>query len=257
MSINEKGTLLTVCLYLIFAAGFMVFFAPVTAGIINFGNAAGMALFTALFLLVMFRNRLLALFRENIFFRGTALFIAALFLAFIVISAVISAKMIIAAKNIPPSGNSTVIVLGCKVKGETPSLMLNKRIMAACNFLKENPEAVCIASGGQGSDEHISEAECIKRVLVENGISPERIILEDKSTSTKENIRFSKEKMTENGLDGSVTIVTDIYHQFRASLIAEKNGLETYAVSSRTSLWLLPTYWLREILAIMYGFVFG
>ncbi len=246
-----------ICLEIIFICGFLVFFAPVTAGIINFGNISGMALFAVLLLIVIFRSRIFALFRENVFFRGVLLFFAALFLAFLVITAVISAKMTAAAGNSPPSGRTVVIVLGCRVKGEAPSLMLNKRITAACDFLKENPEAVCIASGGQGADEDISEAECIRRVLAEKGISPDRIILEDGSTSTDENIRFSKEKMTENGLDGNVTIVTDIYHQFRASLIAEKYGMEAYAIPVKTSLWLLPTYWLREIFGTVYQFIFG
>lgn len=245
------------CLEIIFICGFLVFFAPLTAGIINFGNISGMALFALLFLLVFFRSKFFALFRENIFFRGVSLFAAVLFAAFIVISAVISVKMTAAAENSPPNGKTVVIVLGCRVKGETPSLMLNKRITAACNFLKENPEAVCIASGGQGADEDISEAECIRRVLSENGISPDRIILEDRSTSTDENIRFSKEKMLENGLDGNAAIVTDGYHQFRASMIAEKYGLEAYAIPVKTSLWLIPTYWLREIFGIIYQFVFG
>ncbi len=256
MSIMEKGTLVKVCLSLIFAVGFIVFFVPVTAGIINFGNAVGMALFTFLFMLVIFWNKASELFRTNAVFRGISIFAAMLAIAFAVLAVIISANMAAAAGNTPPKGKTAVIVLGCKVKGEEPSLMLRKRIMAACEFLKNEPEAVCIASGGQGSDELISEAECIKRILEENGISSDRIILEDRSTSTDENIRFSKEIIMKNGLDGSVTIVTNTYHQLRASMIADKYGMETYAVSADTSLWLLPTYWLREIFGIIYQKLF-
>ena len=161
------------------------------------------------------------------------------------------------AANRPPDGNTTVIVLGCKVRGEEPSLMLRQRIMTAYRYLDQNPSAMCIVSGGQGADELISEAESMKRVLVEQGISEDRIILEDRSTGTDENIRFSIEKMNEYGISGSVTIVTNEFHQLRAKLIADKYGLESYSVSARTSLWLLPTYWLREWFGVCYQIVFG
>ena len=183
-----------------------------------------------------------------------AIVMSALLLA--VLAAVISVFMTLAA-NRPPDGNTTVIVLGCKVRGEEPSLMLRQRIMTAYRYLDQNPSAMCIVSGGQGADELISEAESMKRVLVEQGISEDRIILEDRSTGTDENIRFSIEKMNEYGMSGSVTIVTNEFHQLRAKLIADKYGLESYSVSARTSLWLLPTYWLREWFGVCYQIVFG
>ena len=163
-----------------------------------------------------------------------------------------------AAESQVSDGNSgTVIVLGCRVKGDVPSLMLSRRINAAYEYLEKNPGTVCIASGGQGGDELISEAECIKNVLVERGISPDRIIMEDKSTSTDENIRFSMEKMKENGLSGGAVIVTNDYHQLRAKMICQKYGLETSAVSAETSLYLLPTYWVREWFGVVYQFFWG
>lgn len=255
MSMIEKGTLLRVCLALIFAAGFLIFLAPVFTGIINIGNTAGMALFAALFLLTIFWSRFYDLLIANGIVRGIFAVIAAGAGFFLILAVIISVKMISAA-NDPPQGNTTVIVLGCKVRGETPSLMLNRRINAAYGFLSENPDSVCIASGGQGSDELISEAECIKRVLVEKGISPDRIIEENRSASTDENIRFSMEKMKEQGITGSVTIVSSDFHQLRASMIGSKYGLEVCSVSAETPMWLLPTYWLREILGVIYQFVF-
>lgn len=244
------------CLELLFTAGFLIFLAPVFTGIINIGNTAGMAVCAALFFLTMFWNRFFGFFRSSGLVRGISITIAVLAAAFLILTAVVSAKML-SAMNSPPKGNTTIIVLGCKVRGESPSLMLRKRIMAACEYLSENPEAVCIASGGQGSDELISEAECIKRVLVENGISSDRIILEDRSTSTDENIRFSMEKMRENGLSGSVTIVSSEYHLLRASMIGSKYGLEVFTLPSGTAVWLLPTYWFREIFGVTYQFIFG
>ncbi|MCM1023739.1 MAG: YdcF family protein [Prevotella sp.] len=259
MDTAEKGALARTCLILIAllsAAGFAVFLAPVTAGIVNIGNAAGMSVCAAVFFLAVFWNRFFRFMSGHRAVR--VIFIAAVTAAALlaVLAAVISAFMVSAAHR-PPNGDTTVIVLGCKVKGEEPSLMLRQRIMAAYGFLEKNPSAVCIVSGGQGADELISEAESMKRVLVEQGISEDRIIMEDRSTGTDENIRFSLEKMNEYGLDGSVTVVTNDFHQLRAKLIADKYGLESYAVSARTSLWLLPTYWLREWFGVCYQVLLG
>ncbi len=135
--------------------------------------------------------------------------------------------------------------------------MLLQRIMTAKRYLENNPSALCVVSGGQGDDELISEAECMKRVLMENGISEDRIIMEELSTSTDENIRFSIEKMRERGIDGSVTIVTNEFHQLRAQMLAEGYGLECFSLSAPTAKYLLPTYWLREWFGVCYQFLFG
>lgn len=259
MDTAAKGALARACLIffaLLWAAGFAVFLAPVSAGIINIGNAAGMFVCAVLFFLSVFWSRFFRFVCGHRTVRIAC--IAALTVAVLlaVLAAVISVFMISAA-NRPPDGNTTVIVLGCKVRGEEPSLMLRQRIMAAYRYLDQNPSAMCIVSGGQGADELISEAESMKRVLVEQGIDEERILLEDRSTGTDENIRFSLEKMNEYGISGSVTIVTNEFHQLRAKLIADKYGLKSYSVSARTSLWLLPTYWLREWFGVCYQIVFG
>lgn len=259
MDTAAKGALARACLIffaLLWAAGFAVFLAPVSAGIINIGNAAGMFVCAVLFFLSVFWSRFFRFVcgHRTVRIACIAALTAAVLLA--VLAAVISIFMISAA-NRPPDGDTTVIVLGCKVRGEEPSLMLRQRIMAAYRYLDQNPSAMCIVSGGQGADELISEAESMKRVLVEHGISEDRIILEDRSTGTDENIRFSLEKMNEYGISGSVTIVTNEFHQLRAKLIADKYGLESYSVSARTSLWLLPTYWLREWFGVCYQIVFG
>jgi uncharacterized SAM-binding protein YcdF (DUF218 family) len=154
-----------------------------------------------------------------------------------------------------PDSSDTVIVLGCKVKGTRPSLMLKRRLDSACEYLENNSEVLVIVSGGKGSDEEISEAECMKAYLIEKGIAPERIYKEDKSTSTYENFKFSKEIMQEYNLGSNLTVVTDGYHQLRAGIIADSLGIKTNAVSAHTSWWLVPTYWVREWFAVVYTFI--
>lgn len=251
-----KKVILRIVITTVFAVGFLIFLVPVFTNILNIGNAAGMLVCAAFAVISAFWGKFSALFSESRAFRAASVVIISIGAVSAVLAAVISVFMVRSA-DLPPNGSSTVIVLGCKVKGEVPSLMLSQRIAAAYRYLEANPDAVCIASGGQGADELISEAECIKRVLAEKGIAEERIILEDKSTSTNENIRFSIEKMKEYGISGSVTIVTNEFHQLRSRLIADKYGLETYSVSARTARYLLPTYWLREWFGVIYQVVFG
>lgn len=244
---------------LIFALGFLLFLAPVFTNIINIGNIAGMAVCAALSCTALLWDRLFHLFRENGVFRKISLAVMAIAAVFIILAAVISVFMVRAANSPPrePNGECTVIVLGCKVRGETPSSMLYYRAMSAYRYLEANPSAVCIASGGQGADELISEAECVKRILLEKGIAEERIILEDKSTSTDENIRFSLQKMEEYGISGSVALATNEFHQLRAQMIAGSYGVESFSLTSHTLDYLLPTYWLREWFGVTYQFLFG
>ena len=146
--------------------------------------------------------------------------------------------------------------MGCKVYGERASLSLLERLEAAYDYLEENPEADCVVSGGQGPDEVISEAECMYRWLVEKGIDPSRIYKEDKSTSTEENIAFSKDIIEENGLFQKVVVITSEYHTYRAGVIAENNNLVWGAHPGKTAIWLFPTYYVRELYAILAEWIF-
>ena len=162
----------------------------------------------------------------------------------------------IKAANDKPTDPAAIIVLGCRVHGENPSPMLMQRISAACRYLEEYPEAVVVASGGKGEDELISEAECIKRQLEKRGISSERIIIEDNSTNTRENMAFSKALLEEKGISGEIAIVSNEYHLRRAKTIAKKQGLDVKCCAARTVPIYLPPYWVREIFGNVYEFLF-
>jgi len=151
-----------------------------------------------------------------------------------------------------PQGEATVVVLGCKVQGETPSHVLRERLEAARLYLEVHPEAMCILSGGKGQGEDISEAACMYRYLTGQGIDPSRLYCEDRSTSTRENLAFSQEIIEEQGLCPSIAIVTSEFHGYRAGKIAEQLGLEWGSVPSKTAWWLLPTYYARELYGILY-----
>jgi uncharacterized SAM-binding protein YcdF (DUF218 family) len=147
-----------------------------------------------------------------------------------------------------PSHADYIIILGARVKGEVPSLALQYRIDAAANYMKKNKETIAIASGGQGQGEDITEAEAIKRGLLVHGISKDRIILEDKSTDTVENITFSK-KLIPNKLETGL-LVTNDFHLYRAKSIAKDQGLDLQGIPAKTPAVAIPKSYSREYLAI-------
>lgn len=123
----------------------------------------------------------------------------------------------------PKDNASAIIILGAKVNDNpaVPSNVLEERLDAAITYLNENPKTIAIVSGGQGQDESESEATVMKRYLIEHGISKNRIDVEDRSTSTSENLQFSKQLVNP---DKQIVICTSDFHMYRALLIAKQNG---------------------------------
>jgi uncharacterized SAM-binding protein YcdF (DUF218 family) len=156
-----------------------------------------------------------------------------------------------------PKEEQPVVILGCKVRGEQPSLMLKKRLDAALGYLNEHPDVQVIVCGGQGPDEKITEAACMADYLEKHGISRSRIREDRTSTSTYENLRNAKDILDEENWGHKIILVTDGYHQFRAGQVAKGLHLETDKVSAPTSWYLVPTYWLREWMGICHMFLFG
>lgn len=156
----------------------------------------------------------------------------------------------------PDHLDGTVVVLGCKVDGDQPSLMLRRRLEKAREYLEENPKVNCVVSGGQGENEKYTEAYVMKKYLVDHGIAPERIWEEGSSKNTAENLRFSTKVIREEGLNQQLVICTDGFHQLRAYIYAQKNGLSSYAISGRTPFWVVPSYAVREMFAIVKAVIF-
>lgn len=149
-----------------------------------------------------------------------------------------------------------VIVLGAGVNGETPSAALWSRIRAAEDYLEIHPDVPVVLSGGQGAGEAISEAEAMRRALwKEDGAENARLLLEERSTNTAENFRFSKALLEERGLDtgrATIAVVTNDFHCFRAHMIARRQGLKTIDVPAELPWWwLTANYYLREAFAVV------
>lgn len=180
--------------------------------------------------------------------------------AMLVAGAVLSALMVKAGKLNPPpeEETATVVVLGCLVREEGPSLMLRYRMEAALGYLRNNPESPVVVSGGQGENEPNSEAQAMAEYLIANGIEQNRIYKEDKSTNTRENLTFSAEVIRREGLPELLVIVTDSYHQLRGRIYARTQGFtQVYGVSGKCPWKLFPSYSIREMLAVMDAVVFN
>jgi uncharacterized SAM-binding protein YcdF (DUF218 family) len=123
-----------------------------------------------------------------------------------------------------PAKSDCIIILGCKVDGVVSSPFLVSRIEEGYRLYNEKQARYIIASGGQGVNENISEAEAIKRYLVGKGVNEDNIILEDQSTSTWANLLNSKEIMKQRQFNNAI-IVSNKFHLKRASMIANKIGI--------------------------------
>lgn len=153
-----------------------------------------------------------------------------------------------------------IVVLGAGLHGSQPSQILSDRIATAYQYLTDHPDVICIASGGQGEDEDISEAQCIFDHLTAMGIAPDRIWLEEKSTSTWENFRFTLNLIEEKcgSHPEKLGVLSNDFHLFRAKLFAKKCGIEPIGIPAPTSRFSLRVnYYLREVAGVWHYLILG
>lgn len=156
----------------------------------------------------------------------------------------------------PDQNADYVIVLGAQVKGTSPSYNLKRRLDVAYEYLEKNPETKVILSGGQGKGEDITEAQAMSTYLEEKGISKDRMLLENQSVNTYENIKYSKQLI--NSKKSSVIIVTNDFHVFRSVRIAKKQGIKYVQGLGATTHWYtVPNLYLREGFAVVKYFLCG
>lgn len=144
------------------------------------------------------------------------------------------------------------IILGAGLYGDNPSPILQERLDEGLKYLELHPNTKVIVSGGQGSNELIPESEAMKKFLVNKGINPNRIIEENKSKSTFQNLEFSKKILKEMNADkDQVLIVTSDFHLFRAMEIADYLDIKNQGLPSKTPIYLRVQYMVREFPAMI------
>ena len=147
-----------------------------------------------------------------------------------------------------------LIVLGAQVRGDKITDSLKRRLDAALLYQRVHPQVKIIVSGGQGKGEDISEACAMSQYLYEHGAKRERIILEDCSRTTRENLRFSKAYLDDS--KAAVGIVTNNFHLFRALLIGRSEGYENLSgIAAGCNRILLLNYMVREFFAVIWMWI--
>ena len=162
-----------------------------------------------------------------------------------------------AARHEPKYNQDFIIILGCKIGSDgKPLPLLRGRIDRAIAFyrrqLEETGKQACfIPSGGQGGDEVMSEAECMKNYLVEQGIDESIIYPETRSTTTLENMRFSKQIADEHKENANILFSTTNYHVFRSGTFAAKAGMRADGVGAKTKWYFWPNAQIREFIGLL------
>ena len=157
---------------------------------------------------------------------------------------------------VPKPGADVCIILGAQIKESGPSDVLQRRLDKAAEYLRNNPDTLVIVSGGQGNNEPVSEAQGMRDYLIAKGIAQERIVMEDASTNTLENLVYSA-RLIDKTRD-NVVIVTNNFHVFRAMSIAKKQGYGTVQGLAASTHWAnLLNNMLREFFGVVKDFLAG
>ena len=153
-----------------------------------------------------------------------------------------------------------IIVLGAKVNGTSPSRTLRERIDAAYEYLTDHPQSIAVVSGGKGTDEGISEAQCMFNGLIERGIEPERVWIEDQAASTWGNLNLSLDLIEEKTgtRPAKIGLVSSEFHLYRATLFAKECGVEAVGIPGKTGDFIhFLNYYLREIAGVWHYLILG
>lgn len=165
------------------------------------------------------------------------------------------------ARTDPDDGRDYLIVLGAAVYGDQPSLTLVRRMEGAMDYLERHPDSVAIVSGGMGAGETVTEGEAMYKWMVAQGVDPARLIVEDKATSTEENLENSFAIIRARGDEpqGKVAIVSSAYHLYRAKLFAQKLGVTDAAgvAAPWGYFFVMLNYFIREAFGVTHFWVFG
>ncbi len=154
------------------------------------------------------------------------------------------------------NGLPYIIVLGAQIKENGPAVALARRLDAATAYLEENPDTLCVVSGGQGVNEPVTEASGMRDYLLRKGIAAERIISEDQSHNTQQNLEFSRRLVPENVK--KVGIVTSSFHVYRSVRLAKAQGFpEAVGIAAASDVYFLPNNMLREFFGVVKDRVCG
>ena len=164
---------------------------------------------------------------------------------------------VIAARHEPDLDKDFLIILGCGFRKDgTPSPLLRGRLDRALRFAEKQEAAtgkapIFVTSGGQGPDEVCSESACMKRYLLEQGVPEDRILEEDRSTDTFENMKYSKAQIWKVNPQGKIAFATTNYHVFRSGLYARRVKMRAVGMGADTKWYFWPNASMREFVGLL------
>lgn len=159
----------------------------------------------------------------------------------------------------PTGDERVVVVLGAGLKKDIPSGLLRRRLDAAFAYYEQNPESTIVVTGGQGRGETIPEGQAMAKYLIEKGVAPEQIIVEDKSTSTEENLLFAKQLLQQQAISETqpMVVVSNAFHCYRARCYAKAVGFtQVKSLPASIGASSVLTCYMREVFAVLYYWVF-
>lgn len=152
-----------------------------------------------------------------------------------------------------------MIVLGCMVWPNGPSPALTRRLDKALEYWQSHPDVTIVVSGGQGANEPVSEARAMFDYLTAHGVPEEQILMEDASTSTKQNLLYSKALLEHHGYDMAntpVVIVSNDFHLARVRMLARRCGLDADTLGAPMPDFSSAFYsYNREVFALVKSFL--
>lgn len=150
-----------------------------------------------------------------------------------------------------PESADAVIVLGAGLRGSRISLTLQYRLDAAYEYIKQYPDSILVLSGGKGEGETVAEAIAMKSYLLSRGVSADKLVVEDRSTSTYENFQYSlallKKRLSPNP---KIAFITTEFHVYRAELVAKRMGIEATGIGAKGVWYIAPNDYMRESIAL-------
>ena len=178
----------------------------------------------------------------------------------LLVCGITEALIIEASLGDPKQHCDYMVVLGAKVREDGPSVSLMDRIRATQSYMDAHPDVIAVVSGGKGTDEPMTEAQCMYEELLKLGVDPQRIWIEDRATSTWENLNFSLNLIEEKTgtRPEKIGILSSEYHLFRASLFADACGVESVGIPAATS--RLPqkiNHFMREVAGVWHYLLLG
>jgi len=186
---------------------------------------------------------------ESRVLNGVYIYITLVVLYFICIGLSYLAASTLNIINLLPRKLDYVVVLGAGLIGERVTPLLASRIRTGIRVYSKHPSSKLIMSGGQGADEVVPEAFAMKNYALEQGVPEEDIIMEDKSTNTEENIKFSKRLMVD--VNSRFALVTNYYHVYRALVLAKTLGFRCIGYGAPTKFYFTLNAFIREFIGYL------